>query len=1282
MIRQFAKPFNAPPGTKGKKDKKKQPGATPIAPVEYDNEDRGDYTTQTPLTSLPATFVPAPGGYQGRVASFVTKKAQYSSEMQAEWVPILEDMPEMGRMVDMPNDLPSLWQELLVTAYNEGGDELVEIVTEKYPNLTFVNTIQHKDDPRVRLNGSWDDQSGMLTLYMNRAAIKKMREGDLALQEYVNGIVMHEYKHMMDEYTKTKEEKKEQEKERSYRSMDIAHTRQDYIDMGRMDEYQKTLGDTWEEQSYTTLASELSAIAAEIQLVVQQMKEQGYDKESAVQKATDRFFQFRRYKEDQTQRDIISRLAVEAYDNDEISPGSIVKEKTLLQRLIERFTRRKGSSQLRAVCAAEKVTVGIDIDGVIADFNLLLREIASQYIPVVDEDDSAYKISELKHGNVEVQSKVMEEVYEDHRIPDAPTVKGAVEKINEIYDKGYKVIILTARQDHWYDQTEEWLQKIGLKYHKLIHDKKKGARAVKEGIDIFIDDKPENVRDLIEHGVNAYIFDRPWNEGEDVPRIHGWKNVKAALEDEYQSLLEDRNPEQYAYSGSDRLWLWMGVPVNGSIQEAAQKMPNHPVAVTPFESGKQVFFGFWSTPYGLVYKGSPEYHFPFDTQGHWDPEEGYQLPDAGASTTYIKNNEEGWLNPQQSELVGVVFSTLGEEVPQDAVKEVVLGSKNARRIFGEAHSMGLQSFIVDDANQIVEVLPQDLPRIHGWRNVKAFVKQAAEYQSGDIWSRNEFFNELREWLTKEYEEQGFPRLLTDSDISKWAQKKWEEWQDYVLAYHPSNEIWVEMIHNENHPLAIAEAYYGMMQRKDPTPLMHEWLDVVTGHTQERAGVEYMDDIPSDVAQEVMGELPKLWEKFYNDLVRDTPEWMGTAYEMKESAIEEAKGMILETSQPPSTEDLDQMFKFERLKSFTKFAAPRWTTDEKNRLKELYLKYRARGVPHHIIYKATSQLLGKSFLAVKQKLENMYEIDEELGSMKYEHWDQGKIDQTIRDLYMGGQSISRMSLPANLMYQITNHSLPKAETCGFPAYYDSFDHAMASNILAVGFEREGDKLTESAIETIEDALKYYRRREKMAHAWDRSEIVALFQDAHVAGLPLTYSFFKSHPDIYKPLIGVGRSLEGLRDSIKRCGHDWADLVIEAAPEYVDFYTEDGRLQPSTEELRIRRFLELNEIPFRVAGIADKMAIEDPDLLEQGYKNFVPDFFILDSEGNTQAIVEVFGSVADSAAANTSELYREKKLAKEKFYGSQPFSFIAINNNADGVDLTDEILRDKFSAFMRL
>ena len=51
-----------------------------------------------------------------------------------------------------------------------------------------------------------------------------------------------------------------------------------------------------------------------------------------------------------------------------------------------------------------------------------------------------------------------------------------------------------------------------------------------------------------------------------------------------------------------------------------------------------------------------------------------------------------------------------------------------------------------------------------------------------------------------------------------------------------------------------------------------------------------------------------------------------------------------------------------------------------------------------------------------------------------------------------------------------------------------------------------------------------------------------------------------------------------------------------------------------------------------------------------------------------------------AANTSEVYREKQKAKEKFYSTLPYKFIAVKNNSDGIELSDEILREKFRDFL--
>ena len=74
------------------KKKIKTLGPNPIAPVEYDNVDREDKSTQTPITSLPATFIPAPFGYQnsspvGALKGFTKQALKFEKERTREGKP-------------------------------------------------------------------------------------------------------------------------------------------------------------------------------------------------------------------------------------------------------------------------------------------------------------------------------------------------------------------------------------------------------------------------------------------------------------------------------------------------------------------------------------------------------------------------------------------------------------------------------------------------------------------------------------------------------------------------------------------------------------------------------------------------------------------------------------------------------------------------------------------------------------------------------------------------------------------------------------------------------------------------------------------------------------------------------------------------------------------------------------------------------------------------------------------------------------------------------------------
>jgi len=105
------------------------------------------------------------------------------------------------------------------------------------------------------------------------------------------------------------------------------------------------------------------------------------------------------------------------------------------------------------------------------------------------------------------------------------------------------------------------------------------------------------------------------------------------------------------------------------------------------------------------------------------------------------------------------------------------------------------------------------------------------------------------------------------------------------------------------------------------------------------------------------------------------------------------------------------------------------------------------------------------------------------------------------------------------------------------------------------------------------------------------------------------FFANHPDIYKPLLKVNRSLEGLKRSVLRHFKSWGDAVVQANIVNEEFYDEQGKPNGSTEELRISKFLTMHNIPYRKCTKDDNIIVQDEELIKKGYKSFVPDFIIV-------------------------------------------------------------------------
>jgi uncharacterized HAD superfamily protein len=177
----------------------------------------------------------------------------------------------------------------------------------------------------------------------------------------------------------------------------------------------------------------------------------------------------------------------------------------------------------------KQLRVGIDMDGCAAMFHptyinglVYLGLLDPKDVPPV-HDQYPYDFFESMYGYTYAEFKDQCNKIADAGILfDAPIYPGAADAINEIYDAGHKVIIITDRPfgttpESSRRNTRDWLVKYGINYDELIFSADKTCIQT----DIFVEDKTENVVALRNVGTKCYMINRLWNEshGPDPDRI-------------------------------------------------------------------------------------------------------------------------------------------------------------------------------------------------------------------------------------------------------------------------------------------------------------------------------------------------------------------------------------------------------------------------------------------------------------------------------------------------------------------------------------------------------------------------------------------------------------------------------------------------------------------------------------------------------------------------------------------------------------------------------------------
>ncbi|NLJ84041.1 MAG: hypothetical protein GX336_03920 [Halanaerobiaceae bacterium] len=185
--------------------------------------------------------------------------------------------------------------------------------------------------------------------------------------------------------------------------------------------------------------------------------------------------------------------------------------------------------------------IGIDIDGVITDEthinDNIWHDALCNYLGYeIERVKDSYYFDEAYDLSLEIINDFLEKniatIYANARL-----AVGARETINYLYDKGFEIHLITAREPEFKELTREWLDNNGLLYTSLYHEEDKAPLAVKKRISLFLEDNAYNTEAMVSKGIPVLLFDKFHNrhirENKDIIRVSDWTEARKHIQKFY-----------------------------------------------------------------------------------------------------------------------------------------------------------------------------------------------------------------------------------------------------------------------------------------------------------------------------------------------------------------------------------------------------------------------------------------------------------------------------------------------------------------------------------------------------------------------------------------------------------------------------------------------------------------------------------------------------------------------------------------------------------------------------
>jgi len=185
------------------------------------------------------------------------------------------------------------------------------------------------------------------------------------------------------------------------------------------------------------------------------------------------------------------------------------------------------------------VRLGIDIDGVLANFDIQYRRLLKSRfgITLARRDVTRFNIPEIVGLSQKDSERIIAEFRERRLWENLSLVRGALPFIRHI-NSNCSVTVVTSRPFELKEMTENWLLKKKIRFDRLIltaGGSKWTAFEKAEGKpDYFIEDCLEYAAALADKGIRVLLLDCPWNrepvKHPNIQRMKGFGEIIGVLD--------------------------------------------------------------------------------------------------------------------------------------------------------------------------------------------------------------------------------------------------------------------------------------------------------------------------------------------------------------------------------------------------------------------------------------------------------------------------------------------------------------------------------------------------------------------------------------------------------------------------------------------------------------------------------------------------------------------------------------------------------------------------------